>query len=244
MNIIKLRIRFITFCVCFLIVSIMALGNQVVFAKEINDNSIGKELDNNNGTQTKSATVDDAGLILFNIESDPFCGGTHPGDTRTILCAAQIDPSLFSTAKTDYIVIAWDNDIYRYVNDSEAILSIYYLDFFGEVNSVEIEENYCYVGDGIRALPVDIMKHYWDSWKYSEVTSIYYVISFELEAIDEETQTEIYANYYHCDEEVFITGISVDLEIAEDEVDFGIDVTWDKDVQFVPIRGEMDYIWD
>lgn len=107
MNIIKLRIRFITFCVCFLIVSIMALGNQVVFAKEINDNSIGKELDNNNGTQT-----------------------------------------------------------------------------------------------------------------------------------------EIYANYYHCDEEVFITGISDDLEIAEDEVDFGIDVTWDKDVQFVPIRGEMDYIWD
>lgn len=244
MNIIKFRSRFLTILVCFLIVSIMALGNQVVFAKEINDNNIGKELGNNNETQTKSATVDDAGLTIFGIESDPLSGGTHPGDTRTIFCAAQIDPSLFSTAKTDYIVIAWDNDIYRYVNDSEYIFSIYYLDFFGEVNSVEIEENYCYIGDGIRALPVDIMKYYWDSWKYSEVTSIYYMISFELEAIDEETQTEIYANYYHCDEEVFITGISVDLGISEDEVDFGIDVTWDKDVELVPIRGEMDYIWD
>lgn len=151
---------------------------------------------------------------------------------------AEIDVSEFSTKKTDYIVINWDNSKYRYVQNSDVIYCLYYLNFWGEVYSVEEKGNFCWVSEGVRAVDIDLKSYIrYDTWKWSEVTEIYCMIVFELEPVNGEQVTEIYANYYHCAEDVNITGVSV-------SPDGATSVTWNINTTYNPIWGSSDYIWD
>lgn len=234
-----IKLKFQIISIIMLSVLIIALiGNQYVFAQET-CSEVSTYADNENQGVSVMSSFESDGLTSFGIESDPFSGGTHTGETRQIMCAAQIDVSEFSHRYTDYIVINWDNEKYRIVENSEVIYCYYYLDFFGEVDSVERICHFAEVKkDGVREVAIELEDHIWiDGWKWAEVTEIYCFIFFELEKVNEEVQTEIYANYYHCTKQTEISAISV-------SPDGTVTLHWDTDEQYSPIWGDSDYIWE
>lgn len=227
--------------ICLLLIAIFTISsNAFGYAQEMQVEGDQPLVLNESGEENVSQySLDSAGLVGFEIHSDPFSGGLHQGDTRNIVCAAVIDVSEFDSKAIDYIVINWDNDKYRMVSDSCQISITYYLEFFGEHYSrEETSQSFSYTDDGVRAIGFEIKSHLWyETWKWTTVTEILCVINFKLEAVDEEQQTEIHANYFHCTEEMYITGVSL-----SPEGEAG--VTWDIDRQIAPIQGVHDYIWD
>lgn len=223
-------------------VSMTFIGNQIVFAQEETNRTF---LENYSYEQNRRAanSLDSDGLLLFGISSNPFSGGEHPGENRQIFCCAQIDPTLFSSHYTDYIIINWNNSQYRFVQGSEEIYVTYYTDFFGQIGDVEKRHNFNYVGEGVRSVAVDIETYVFDDWKYSEVTKIFCFIIFELEPVNNQIQTEIYANYFHASGDVSITGIGFNIGVGT-EISGGLSISWNNNTQVAPIWGEMDYIWE
>ncbi len=189
---------------------------------------------------------DDGGLIEFSIASDPFSGGTHQGSVRNIVIGVVIEPDKFASNYTDYITVCWDSSAYQLEktggNDLSGYgIATYYVSFVGSNESIE-EDLYAneYTRNGDTAalsIAFDIPTYKWNSWKYSQVSSIIVIYQFSLKAVESEQKELIYANYYHCETETYITGITVGSNGS-------MGVSWSTNKTYVPIRTSSDYIWD
>lgn len=212
--------------------------NTFTFAEEIDVEQSNEQIVFTEDQQYKPMSLDDGGLKTFGIQSDPGAGGTHPGATRSILCAAIVDVYGFQTSLTDYIVINWDASEYRVVEGSVAIQYIaYYEKLDGYNESVERTGKTLFLQSGVLVTDFSMDKLISDiPLLYNKLLDFYCFIYFELEPTSVDKKVPIYANYYHCTQNTSITGIGFS--------DTGFSLNWSTQSGYNPIWGEMTYIWD